>query len=692
MKTSRWNKTGQCLAVAGLMTMTAMPAMAALSNSFFKPTVSEYWEDAANWYDEDYATPAGAVPAHWTNARFAQGYLCRVKSHVSQKDWSYRQFGINIGEADGVTASLFLENGAYLSANWCQVGASAKATGVLSVAQGAEFQVDDNGLYIGANGRGIVTNAGTVAYYAHFIIGANAGGWGTWVQDGGTIQQYGKDLVIGQRGRGELIVKSGSFCWPGVGTRGCGTGDVFVGHSQQDNALVVKGNAEMTCEWLTVGGAIDNQGGRGTVTVESDGKLSTTQYLSIGSGSGSTGIVTNRGTIVYNDHVILGEKAGSHGVLVLDGGSMNPLEYEKDLYVGRQGRGEVVVRSGELFWKAYVPGAGGIYVGQSQEDNRLTLEDGASMRVKYLALGGYSAGAAGRGELLMRGGRYVNDYENHSGSVMGDCETIYVGACPTAEGGVDAASYGRIRGWGAFVGWNEWRAAGYGARIRLGNGEILADGEGDEAHVLDSNEGLNGVASATPGQPTASGWRAVNKGAAVFPCNGMLTGGQLTPSTCVGCAPDAATPDLVNAVRVTASGFASEWATSQNKWLGVMLLATDREDAHVAGLPSDANVLSVHKIGLFHERVARTAPASCTSAQVTVRYDQTKIQKAGSRLELWRHVEGGWRRVGRLSDGERPAGCTVSSSAAIASVDETYNLGTFAVVERGAPGLLIFVR
>ena len=153
-------------------------------------------------------------------------------------------------------------------------------------------------------------------------------------------------------------------------------------------------------------------------------------------------------------------------------------------------------------------------------------------------------------------------------------------------------------------------------------------------------------------------------------------------------------PDLVNAVRIRASGT----TPGANKCFGVAVLAPDRTDAYTNALPANCNVLSVHRMGVFNSVTDRTADGKgkVGTANVAIRYDQSKILKADSRLELWRYVaaDGKWTRLVRLNPGERPEGKVIAMAddATITSVDEVYNLGTFAVVEREVNSTVFVLR
>jgi T5SS/PEP-CTERM-associated repeat protein len=428
-------------------------------------------------------------------------------------------------------------------------------------------------------------------------------------------------------------------------------------------------------------------------------------------GRSGSGIVTNQGTISHSEQIWIGRYAGSSGRLVhCDGATMenaNP----KDLYVGQQGHGELLVRDATFDWYWWsdsgLPGSGAIVVGESSAGGVITLESvttNAILKSYVTYLGGRDAGAAGVGELRLRGGEFYNQYENKAeNTAAGLIDNFRIGMCPTAEGGVDTASRGTVLGWGRFRAENPWQDGVYGIHAAMGYGEIVGDGEGDESRVLESYTALYSVSNALPADvaaETTSGWRAVNKGMVTLPAGPCEWDGGTWDNLVAypGCAKekgvDNLLPDLVNAVRIRASGTTA----GQNKCFGVAVLAPDRTDAYTNALPANCNVLSVHKMGVFNSVTTRTADGKgkVGTANVAIRYDQTKILKPNTRLELWRYVvaDGKWTRLVRLNPGERPEGKVIAMAddATITSVDEVYNLGTFAVVEREPRGMVFVVR
>ena len=446
---------------------------------------------------------------------------------------------------------------------------------------------------------------------------------------------------------------------------------------------VLSGGSVSTAQGLRPG---YDSGTYGSVIVEPGGTL---QGGGWNVGNSGHGVVTNSGTLKVNGTLQLGVSATGTGVWVHNTATANTFTNPKDLYVGVKGRGELIVADDyEFYWRYFSHnGNGDVVVGQSQQDNKIVLHPGSSLLAGYVYFGGKPSGTAGRGELVMRGGTYYNAIDN-----LAHNEQIWLGACTDSQGAVSELSYGRIRGWGKLAGKTDSLIRERGICIRMGHGEMLGEGEGDESHILDCYNGVWQITNVVFGAATTSGWRAVNKGAVRYPAFPTYDGDTLNFTACVGCDSKLDTPDLVNAVRVTASGL----QPGAMKIIGVDCLAFDRSDAYTNALPTGVNVLGVWRLGMFNNQIARADGnrSSVSSASVSFRYDQTKIQKEDTVLELYRYskADGKWTRLNRLTAENRPANCVISTPSAIAAVDETFNIGTFAVVERKPSGLMLLFR
>jgi len=421
----------------------------------------------------------------------------------------------------------------------------------------------------------------------------------------------------------------------------------------------------------------------GIVDIQLGATFSGTFYV----GVDGLGIVTNSGTWIKRGNMELGYNPTGHGIFHQNGTVEN--KYPKQMNVGLAGWGELFVNK-PMEWTFNDHGSGDIVVGQSQFTNRIVISEDGSLAAHYVYLGGREAGHAGRGELQLHGGTYSNYRDNGEHDVL-----FYVGACPDGSGsGVDVMSYGAIRGWGVFTAPNSSRLRARGIYVRLGQGEIVGDGEGVEGRSLDLGETIYQVVNAIPDTTlTTSGWRAVNRGRVTLSRANSFGNEVGATNVCVGCEPTLGRPNLVNAVKI----YGSAMPRSCGKSFGATLLASDCAEAHANALPRrTVNVLSVHRLGVF-TNLSREAPLAIQSYKADFRYDQTAIRFGDSRIELLRYQEdtGRWTVLTKLGHGVRPADCILSMPDYISDQDaaeETYTLGTYAIVETRSTGAAVILR
>lgn len=406
-------------------------------------------------------------------------------------------------------------------------------------------------------------------------------------------------------------------------------------------------------------------------------------------GVGGYGVVTNNGTWKKSAPMQLGVNAGSHGVFVQNGTISHT--YPKEMHIGEKGWGEFILNA-PFSWTFNKHGDGDIVIGQSQEDNNITINENGKLTAYYVYIGGRIAGQAGRGTLRLRGGVYNNNRDN------GDKEDLfYLGACLDENGEIDPLSYGRITGWGRFEGNDVSRRSNRGVYIRVGRGEIVGDGEGDESHGLLAYQGLYQVTNVLFGVKTTSGWRAINKGWVDLSRGGGYGWEVGSTNHCVGCGTMLEKPDLVNAVKI----YCKDMVRNLNKSFAAAVLAPDRSDAYTNALPTGVvSVLSIHRLGVFsaYDTTNKANGVYVSTFKADFRYDQTKLStRDDTRLEILRYTEasGRWNSVGKLDYGERPDDCIISIPDYISGstgIDENYNLGTFAIVERERRGAVLIFR
>ncbi len=407
------------------------------------------------------------------------------------------------------------------------------------------------------------------------------------------------------------------------------------------------------------------------------------------------GILTNSGVFRAGSVPTVGNEAGSTGVWVQAGGRLS-WQYGKNFIVGKDGYGELIVNhaSGQdwhfLTTKYGLDGALLVGCGSGTGHGRVIVNDGANASVGNIYLGGQYSNS-GFGEIILRGGRL---YSVRSSQQALTNDTVWIGAATNASGAVRTDSVGIIRGWGKIdcdTGVNK------GICAVVGNGAIVADGEGEE-RILDCSAiwRVTNVLFCAEADRT-NGWDAVNKGAVVLPnVNGAYYHNNGDHWNChnmtnsVGCKQSLEKPDLINAVRIWAS---RSWM-AKSYCVCAMYLAGDRSDAHADALPGNYSPIGFWKAGTFDGRgYSASIRWNFNAASIDFRYDHRKIWRPGNGLAVfrWNETEGRWDRIARYA--EQPADSVVSSGKlTTTSADPAWSLGLFCVAEHLVQGTTIILR
>lgn len=431
-------------------------------------------------------------------------------------------------------------------------------------------------------------------------------------------------------------------------------------------------------------------------------------------GKAGSGIVTNAGTVRVENlrpPICIGHESGSSGSFVQNGGSLT-WGYPRDIVVGQDGEGQLIALT-DFALSTYADNVEGCILAgcgtTGQGRGTVEIATGATVTAYEAYLGGYSpasvgmlssyfggsASVAGSGNVVLKGGtlKLTSNRGRQAGA-----DSLWIGAAPDA-GGVRANSHGEIRGWGK-IDITDQVYQDKGVWARLGNGAIVADGEGVERTLdLSLVYQVTNVLSVANERIRTNGWYAVNKGAVLFPTIDnayRFNEGKATTcydsTTCLGCDPALATPDLVNSVRIRA----------QRGWMdrgfctAAMLLASDRADIHAATIPDKYLPIGFWKAGTFSSRAAQTTDArwDFTSAEIEFRYDPNKIAKPESHIAVlrWDDGESKWVRVARYD--EQPADCVVSSGVLTtpSAADDPWSLGLFCVAEEPILATVISLR
>ncbi|MBR5160669.1 MAG: hypothetical protein IKW80_03510, partial [Thermoguttaceae bacterium] len=187
-------------------------------------------------------------------------------------------------------ASLTLKNGANLTVTGMEVGENSRITPtVLNVESGATF-TDTGDLYVGHDGHGILNVTGGTVTVNKLRPGYNSVATGVVNISGGEVT-VNAESEIGNYGPGEVTVSNDAKL--------TFNGTVRIANQGTNTAFInIEDNGEVTVKNLFVGQRGANQG---SVTVSDYGKLTVTDFLEIGTDSGSNG----SGTMTLKDNAVV---------------------------------------------------------------------------------------------------------------------------------------------------------------------------------------------------------------------------------------------------------------------------------------------------------------------------------------------------------------------------------------------------
>jgi len=436
------------------------------------------------------------------------------------------------------------------------------------------------------------------------------------------------------------VVKSLALSESNVGTQYCGhlqiagamTNSDFLTVGNAWNGLlriVDGGSAVVTNGPVTVGAGAAIRG----AVVMTNSWLGAS-YLRIGD-SGTGCLFQVGGTVTTPGSLTLAYAAGSGGAYTNRGGYLGVGHV---FYCGNRGFGEYVQVGGTNAL------ANWLSVGQETNSiGRYLLQAGWVSEAANQTL---RIGKFGEGSLLFQGGTI----SMATGSKL---------VVREAESGS-----GMLRGWGHF-------AVADTTPVVVNNGLIIADGGGaaNDLNLTDFIYATNALANGANG---TNGWYAVNKGRLRYP-RAWLS--PALPERGQGTAPFEANNELVNSIRLSFTGIASEG------YLRGELYATDRDDIP-AGVPSHNNgkIIGVWRLPMT---------VSFGSVRLRVRIDRTAVHPTDG-VRLYRCDNAGqWSVVG-TTGGTSEA---VSTAAPLSPLSaQNGYLGWFAVVAFPNTGTLIRVN
>jgi len=331
-------------------------------------------------------------------------------------------------------------------------------TGAMNLANRATVNVAGSAMLVGGNpdGAGTVSvdGAGTTLISNQMLVGWQGTGH-LDISNGGEAHSNNQ-LTIGWQGTGSVSVdgagsKLSAIGYTSLGDMGAASMTLAHGADFTAGDIVVlglnsSGNASLAINsGSTVSVAKDVQvGWQGTGTLSVDGLGSTLQVVNGGLFAGWKGTgtinVTNGGTINTNGWAAVGDQAGSHGAMTVDGPG-SQFNLTGGMTVGNQGTGTLDITHGGTVnttgWGTQVGGAAGssgtvtvdgtgstwtnsgdLLVGWAGTGS-LAVSNGGALSTHVLTVGGDFSSGVGQGTLAISNGGTVNSFDGLIGNSSG---------------------------------------------------------------------------------------------------------------------------------------------------------------------------------------------------------------------------------------------------------------------------------
>nr|WP_233101736.1 autotransporter domain-containing protein [Variovorax sp. IB41] len=464
-------------------------------------SVSTDWSDAANWSPAgvpgvtDDVTVGGATftPAIGAATSAAIRDLAVTKGELTVSAGKLEAAIAKVGTASGGSAALSLHDAGRVSSVSGAIAAANKSNGTVHVDGKDSVWANGKDLVVGGRGTGtlMISGAGVVKSVSADgnvggSIGTEAGGVGSvQVQGQGSAWESKGELVVGQKGEGTLTLLEG-------------------GHVTNDTAIV--GNLEKS---------------KGTVTVDGTGSTWTSSAgLNVGGRGAGSLTIRNGGTVTSAEadgavSGVIGGYAGAAGSVQVQGpGSV--WESKGRLDVGQFGEGTLSVRDG-----ARVVNDGVVQIAAQQNGVGNVAVDGKDS--VWASGGSLFVGARGTGSLAISTGGVVRSgqADGHSSAHVGT-EAGAVGSVVVQGGGSTWQHRGDLSVGYAGEGTLSIRDGGHvengGAKIGAvanSTGAVVVDGKDSLwASSKDLGVGVGGSGPLTPkaGEVTSAGAFVAPKG------------------------------------------------------------------------------------------------------------------------------------------------------------------------------------
>lgn len=452
-----------------------------------------------------------------------------------------------------------------------------------------------------------------------------------------------------------------------------------------------------------IGGA-----GNGLLMVDEGGKTATSCML-LGRSTTGCGIVTNAGEVAcinanqlyvgYEGKGLFVNKASGSlqqaqgnmyvgckgaGTLVNSGSFVAPIVFIGGEVSNGVGSGSKIVHNGGKFivsnlilvgnrhfgtldLAANAVVSNGVDVGvESGATGELVIRQGGTLTSSAYYFGGrdYNTGTTSDalGLLTMRGGTLQTRSWLQSGY------NVYLPFSPNA--------YAVVRGWGSFADVHD--TGNNNVRMRM-DGQVIADGEGDESHVLDLGRVVYSARSKSNGWTGTNGWYAVNKGKLVYPRKWLGSPGDWV----IGENDKPSTIEQVNVLAGTINGF------NQSLVIKAAQYAPDRSDIP-AGLKAGRTRVGVWGVWV-QDSVGITTRRTFGTTSLRIRYDHTKVQPK-ELLWLMRYNAQTGKWVALLNGVEQPATPILEVTDQACDSGQSMNVGWYAILAGHKRGLAVLIK
>lgn len=535
-----------------------------------------------------------------------------------------------------------------------------------------------------------------VDYYAYFckyaeVIPANL----LWMTQANWVGNAGTVLPIMPNDGHFVVGDSPHVSWenPGVLDGDFKAKCVMLGREQDGgrvSALRIAPKGVLSLGWTSIDdqmkescGVMVGGCGKAVMWIDEGALIKGGGAILLGREATGCGVVTNSGTIHLNGRLIVGG-AGS-GEFVNYGDIAGDCLFLGNAVATGEGESHLIHKAGDMRF-------GNVMLLGSKRDAVFDVH--STVHVTNLAC--LAAGSV-KGELVIHENGKVTSASWNLGGRDWDTDKVSAGtAIVTLKGGVmqtrswltsgqnvyipfSPNATGIVRGWGSMADIHDDN--NNNVRMRM-DGFVIADGEGDESHVLDLGRVVSSTKTRANGWTGTNGWYAVNKGKLIYPRKWLGADGDWAMG-------ESGAPSQIDQVN-TLAGRITGISAGGSLVVKAALYASDRTD-YPAGLPNRQKSL----VGLWGIWVQNSYSVETrhnfASTSLRIRYDHTKV-KPGELLWLLRYNAESKRWVPLLNGIPQPATPVLEVANQTCDAGQSMNVGWYAIVAGTKAGMAIIMQ